>query len=101
VQVLGVGGEALDELRRGVLHPEAEGVAQLLDRDDGPDGGGEAGDHRKGNELDRAAESGESHGDEDETRHEGRRQEAVHPVLLHDAVDDHHEGAGRSADLHP
>ena len=36
-----------------------------------------------------------------ETGHQRGDQQPVHPVLLHDAVDDHDERAGWPADLHP
>ena len=39
--------------------------------------------------------------DEDQPGHDGGHREPVQAVSLDDAVDDHHESAGRSADLHP
>ena len=47
------------------------------------------------------AQAGEAEDDQDHAGHERRQQQPVHPVPLDDAVDDHHEGAGRAADLHP
>jgi len=101
VGVLEVHPDPLDELRGRPVQPEAERIAQLLHRDDGADRRGEPGDHRKRNELDRGPQPGQAQGDQDHPGHERRQQQPVHPVPLDDAVDDHHEGAGRAADLHP
>jgi hypothetical protein len=85
----------------GDHEPYPEYVPQLLDDEDDGDARGEAGDHREWNELDGAAELGQAESDQQQPRHDGRHGEPVHAVLLHDPVDDHHEGAGRATDLHP
>ena len=52
------------------------------------------------NERDGVTELRDAHDDEDHAGHERGDGEAIDTVLLHDAVDDHDECAGGSADLH-
>ena len=85
----------------GAGHLEPQCVAELLDGDQRADRRGEAGDHGKGDELDRTAEPRKAEDQQDDTGHERGREEPVHSVSLHDPVDDHHEGAGGPTDLHP
>ena len=65
------------------------------------DARGEAGDHRKGNELDGGAQLGQAERDQQQARHDRGDGQSIHAVLLDDPIDDHDEGAGRAADLHP
>ena len=61
--------------------------------------GGEAGDHRIGNEPQHAAEARGAEQDQDHARHAGGEQQAVDTVLGGDASDDHDECTGRAGDL--
>ena len=88
-----------EKFRRHGAHLQAEEIFDLAREDDDGDPAREAGDHRMRDELDRAAELRESHDDEQHASHQRRHREPVDAVLLHDAVDDHDERAGRSADL--
>ena len=65
------------------------------------DARGESGDDRERDEFDHRAEPREPEGDRISAGHQGRDHQAVDPVALDDPVDDHHERAGRPADLHP
>jgi len=51
-------------------------------------------------ELDRCTEPGQPQNDEDDAGHHRRNRQPLDAVFLHNAVDDHDEGAGRPADLH-
>jgi len=50
-------------------------------------------------ELDGGAQLGDAEHDQDEPRHDGGHDQPIDAELLDDPVDDHHERAGRAADL--
>ncbi len=99
--MLGVDLPLPDEIRRNRAHLKSQQVLHLAGEDDQGDAGGESESDRVWDELDGPAESGESHDDKDDARHQSRDPQSVEPVLLDDSVDNHDEGAGRSPDLHP
>jgi hypothetical protein len=70
-----------------------------LENDEERDPARESDRHGIGDELDRAPQPREPEPDEDQAGHQGGDGEAVHSVPLHDGIHDHHEGAGRPADL--
>ena len=80
---------------------KAEKVLQLSDKDDDGNSAGESGNEGLRNELDHCTESGKSHHQQDDAGHQRRDGESLNPILLHDAVDDHHKGARGSSDLNP
>ena len=92
--------EPFDEFRRHGSHLQAESVLHLARRDDDRNPRGESRDEWMWNEANRRAETGEAEADEQHTGHERGDGETADAVLLHDAVDDHDEGAGRAADLY-
>ena len=81
-------------------HAQAEKVLDLTREDDHGDAAREADDHGVRNELDHAAELRDAHHDQHDAGHERRDDQSVDAVLLHDAVHDDDERAGRAADLH-
>ena len=99
--VPGVLGPLAEKVGRKRPDEQAEQILDLTGKDDEGDAAGESGHHREGNELDRAAQPGQSETDEDDAAHQRGDHEPVEAVALHDAVDDHDEGARGPADLHP
>ena len=78
---------------------QAEEILPLSDPDDDADPGGEAGDDGIGNEAQHAAEVRGAQHDQDDARHAGGKQQAVHAVLRGDARENHDERARRPGDL--
>ena len=60
---------------------------------------GEADRHRARNELDRRAQAGEAHDQQQNARHDSDQRQAGHAEFRDDAGDDHDKGARRPADL--
>src|SRR6185503_2310568 len=97
----GVSVPLTEEIRWNGPHLKPQQVLHLAGEDDKGNAGGKSQWDGEGDELDCPSEPGESHDDQDYASHQGCDPEAFEPVLLDDTVDNHHEGAGRSPDLHP
>ncbi|MNF76621.1 hypothetical protein D3C84_587380 [compost metagenome] len=78
---------------------QTEKILPLPDPDDHPDPGGEADDHRIGDELDDGAEAGDAEEQQHGAGHHGGDLQAVHTVFGGDPRENHDEGAGRSGNL--
>jgi hypothetical protein len=94
-------GELGDELGRFVRDFQPEQVLQLARQDDRRDARGETGRHRIRDVFDVGAEPEQADDHHDGARHQGGEYQPVIAVALHRRGDQHDEGAGWSADLHP
>jgi hypothetical protein len=79
---------------------KAEHIAKLLNDQDRRYSRREAGDDRKGDELDGSAQSSYAERNQHHARHHGGDSEPVHSVALDDSVDDHDKCAGRATNLY-
>src|SRR5438034_6230944 len=82
----------------GALEPEE--VLDLPRENDQGDPAREPDGDGIGDELDGAAQPRQPEAHEDDARHQGRHGEPLHPMALHDRIDDHDERARRPADLY-
>jgi hypothetical protein len=84
---------------RAAAARQAEEVLPLTDPDDDADAGREACNHGIGDEAQHAAELRGAEQNQDDSRHAGGEQQAIHAMLRGDAGKDHDERSGRSGDL--
>ena len=88
-----------EEAARHLCDAEAEKIAQLRQDDQRGNAVGKADHHRHRNEADQRAEPEQPHQEQHDAGHHGGDQQVGNAVAFDNAVDDHDEGAGRTADL--
>ena len=98
--VTGNGADLAEEIGRHLGDLQAEQVAHLRERDQYRNAVGEANDHTHWHVTHQGAQPEQTEQEKQHTGAGGGDQQVGHAVALDDAVDDHDEGAGRSADLH-
>src|SRR5215218_3855386 len=100
VQPSSIEADPLNELGGSAGELEAQHVTKLLNDQDRGDPRREAGDNRKGYELDGSAQSPKAERDEYQTCHHGRDSQPIYTIPLDDPVYDDNEGAGGSSYLY-
>ena len=78
---------------------QAEEIPELRGGNQNCDAVGEADDHHARDEADSRAQAGEAHQQEQNAGHQRHHSQAAHAKAEDDAGDDHHEGAGGTANL--
>lgn len=100
MQMAGVGLPLLDEIRGHRAHLQSEKVLHLTGEDDHRDPRCEACDDGIGNELDQRTHARQPEDHEDGAGDQRADDKSFVAVLCDDAVDDDHERAGGTTDLH-
>ena len=90
----------LKKISRHAVDRKPQKILQLRQDDQHRDAVGKADDDRHRNEAHQIAKPSQSHREQQYAGTHRRDQQVGETVLRDDSVNDHHEGAGRPADLH-
>src|SRR5258705_3769277 len=94
------GNPLVKKIRRNRVHLQTEKILDLRRENNERYTACESYDYGIRNEFDCGAKSGKTHNHKDDTGHDRRDNQSIHPIGLNNAKDNNNERAGRPANLY-